>query len=51
MAKKPTAKAIAAKAGVRIEDAKAILNKNGAPADYSSAMVELVIGARRELMK
>lgn len=44
----PTVKAIAAKAGVRVEDAAAILD-NGTPAAYSEAMVALVLGAKDEL--
>ena len=48
--KAPTAAAVAAKAGVRVEDAQAILT-NGNPAAYSTAMVELVIGAKQQLSK
>lgn len=46
----PTVAQIARKAGVRPEDAKAILD-NGNPAAYSTAMVSLVFGARDELSK
>ena len=50
--KAPTVKAVAALAGVRVEDAKAILNnglKNGGA--FSDAMVSLVLGAQAELSK
>lgn len=46
--KAPTTKQIAQKAGVRVEDAAAILD-NGTPAAYSEAMVALVLGAKDEL--